>query len=197
MLFLAVFSECQIAAPYCFSCAPAVSSYLRRRTKRKSLIRSTYVSGLLSVSKPPSKGAVIRPKQMLFHRQFTERKARVGKSLWFTWIPCNEASACRVFHIKTNKQKTNGVSDIHVRAILLCDSSQWRVTASGFSISSYCNLKCLYFVLSPLPPYASPSPSPVGTLEVDFFMSVEQPTINKCDYYYYYYYYYFLSPNIK
>ena len=45
------------------------------------------------------------------------------------------------------------------------------------------------FVLSPLPPHASPSPSPVGTLEVDFFMSVEQPTINKCDDYYYYYYY--------
>ena len=52
------------------------------------------------------------------------------------------------------------------------------------SLSPYCNLKCLYFVLSPLPPHASPSPSPVGTLEVDFFMSVEQPTINKCDYYY-------------
>ena len=28
-----------------------------------------------------------------------------GKSLWFTWIPCNEASACRVSIIKqTNKQ---------------------------------------------------------------------------------------------
>ena len=74
--FSAVFSKCQIAAPYCFSCAPAVSSYLRRRRKRKSLIRYTYVSGLLSVSTPPSKGAVIHPKQMLFPRQFTERKAR-------------------------------------------------------------------------------------------------------------------------
>ena len=29
----------------------------------------------------------------------------IGKSLWFTWIPCNEASACRVSIIKqTNKQ---------------------------------------------------------------------------------------------
>ena len=83
--FSAVFSECQIAAPYCFSCAPAVSSYLRRRRKRKilSLIRYIYVSGLLSVSTPPSKGAVpvIRPTQMLFPRQFTERKAR---RLWNT-----------------------------------------------------------------------------------------------------------------
>ena len=79
--FSAVFSECQIAAPYCFSCAPAVSSYLCQRRKRKSLFRCTYVSGLLSVSTPPSKGAVIRPKQMLFPRQFTERKAR---RLWNT-----------------------------------------------------------------------------------------------------------------
>ena len=29
-----------------------------------------------------------------------------GKSLWFTWIPCNEASACRVSIIKQNKKKT-------------------------------------------------------------------------------------------
>ena len=27
-----------------------------------------------------------------------------GKSLWFTWIPCNEASACRVSIIKQTKQ---------------------------------------------------------------------------------------------
>ena len=47
----------------------------------QSLIRHTYVSGLLSVSTPPSKGAVIRPKQMLFPRKFTERKAR---RLWKT-----------------------------------------------------------------------------------------------------------------
>ena len=32
-----------------------------------------------------------------------------GKSLWFTWIPCNEASACRVSIIKqTNKQTITG-----------------------------------------------------------------------------------------
>ena len=79
MLFSAVFSEWQIAALYCFSCAPAVRSYPRRRRKRKSLIRYTYVSGLLSVSTPLSKGVVIRPKQMLFPRQFTERKA------WHLW----------------------------------------------------------------------------------------------------------------
>ena len=28
-----------------------------------------------------------------------------GKSLWFTWIPCNEASACRVSIIKQKKKK--------------------------------------------------------------------------------------------
>ena len=49
--FSAVFSECQIAAPYCFSCAPAVSSYLRRRRKRKiksSLDIHTTVTFLVS-----------------------------------------------------------------------------------------------------------------------------------------------------
>ena len=34
-----------------------------------------------------------------------------GKSLWFTWIPCNEASACRVSIIKQNKQ-TNHKADM-------------------------------------------------------------------------------------
>ena len=28
-----------------------------------------------------------------------------GKSLWFTWIPCNEASACRVSIIKQQQQQ--------------------------------------------------------------------------------------------
>ena len=87
--FSAVFSECQIAAPYCFSCAPAVSSYLRRRRNRKSLIRYTYVSGLLSVSTPPSKGAVIRPTR--------------GKC-------CS---------LDNSRKERHGVCEIHVRAILL------------------------------------------------------------------------------
>ena len=30
-----------------------------------------------------------------------------GKSLWFTWIPCNEASACRVSIIKQTNKQTN------------------------------------------------------------------------------------------
>ena len=32
-----------------------------------------------------------------------------GKSLWFTWIPCNEASACRVSIIKQTNKQTRSV----------------------------------------------------------------------------------------
>ena len=31
-----------------------------------------------------------------------------GKSLWFTWIPCNEASACRVSIIKQTNRHLSG-----------------------------------------------------------------------------------------
>ena len=46
-----------------------------------------------------------------------------GKSLWFTWIPCNEASACRVSIIKqtNNKQTKNENSAVfEVSALWRC-----------------------------------------------------------------------------
>ena len=75
----AVFLEWPIAA-LCFFRLIHLSHFpLRRGRNGKSLIWKIYVSGRLSVRTPPSKGAVIRPKQMVFSRQFTERKA------WCPW----------------------------------------------------------------------------------------------------------------
>ena len=73
--------QCQIAAPYCFRVLQLSVLIFVGEEKERVWLDIGYVSGLLSVSTPPSKGAVIRPKQMLFPRQFTERKAR---RLWNT-----------------------------------------------------------------------------------------------------------------
>ena len=56
-------------------------------------------------------------------------------------------------------------------------------TWSAYTSSS---LLFLHMTLLPLP---LPLPSRYSWSRL-FYMSVEQPTINKCDYYYYYYYYY-------
>ena len=51
-----------------------------------------------------------------------------GKSLWFTWIPCNEASACRVSIIKQQTTTTLDVREEFMN-FLLCESwYHWKST---------------------------------------------------------------------
>ena len=74
-----------------------------------------------------------------------------GKSLWFTWIPCNEASACRVSIIKqTNKTNNVGRGSLGQRLIGLCATKSRssvqapkkvalnRVQTKPYSASSFC-----------------------------------------------------------
>ena len=81
-----------------FSAEPAVTSYIfgGEEKERAWLDRYTFLVVCLSEPWPPLIGAVIRPKQMVFPRQFTERKA---------WCLGRE---------------------MHVHANLRCDSTEWR-----------------------------------------------------------------------
>ena len=64
-----------------------------------------------------------------------------GKSLWFTWIPCNEASACRVSIIKQTNKQTSRLS-LH---------GEVTIVALKFAMSSH----------FPLPKIFSPSLFPL------------------------------------
>ena len=65
---------------------PAVTSYLWRRRKGKSLIRYIYVSGRLFVRTPPSKGAIIRPKANCVPSTIHGKKGMVSVKYTFVLI---------------------------------------------------------------------------------------------------------------
>ena len=103
LFFSAVFSECQIAEPYCFRVLQlSVLIFVGEEKERVWLDIHTFL--------------VSCPSQ---HHLRKERSS----------VPSKCCS------LDNSRKERHGVCEIHVRAILRCDSSGWRVTASSFSIS--------------------------------------------------------------
>ena len=101
--FWAVFSESQIAAPYCFRVLQlSVLIFVGEEKERVWLDIHTFL--------------VSCPSQHHLRKEWS-----------------SAPSKCR--SLDNLRKERHCVCEIHVRAILRCDSWEWRVTASGFSIS--------------------------------------------------------------
>ena len=64
-----------------------------------------------------------------------------GKSLWFTWIPCNEASACRVSTVKQRQQHHFSDSDIRAKVANIGRTMTRHQYLENTKKRSYSNLK--------------------------------------------------------